>query len=456
MEDLKCINGEYGNVFLCIDLKSFYASVECVERGLDPMTTDLVVADPTRGERTICLAVSPSLRARGVSSRARVFEIPKSFEYIMAMPRMQLYIDYACEIYKVYLDYIAPEDMHVYSIDEVFIDVTRYLKRYGLSPKQMADMLMGEVYRRIGVRATAGVGSNMYLCKIALDILAKHAPDFIGVLDEESYKELLWDHTPLTDFWRIGSATAKRLAKIGITTMRGIAEADEDLLYRIFGIDAELMIDHAYGIEPARISDIKGYKNKSHSLSRGQVLMRDYNYEEGELIIKEMTELLCHELSDAGMVTKNVSILVGYSNALRMPMARGSVSFSIPISAASVIIPAVADLYRKITEPQYPVRRMFVNFNDIVPAGEDRQMTLFDLADMQADEEGQTAGQQREAGFADPVTETQTRIKRDAALQEAVNSIRKKYGKNAMFRAMDLEEAATTLERNHQIGGHRE
>lgn len=456
MEDLKCVNGEYGNVFLCIDLKSFYASVECVERGLDPMTTDLVVADPTRGDRTICLAVSPSLRARGVSGRARVFQIPQSFEYIMATPRMQLYIDYAAEIYKIYLDYIAPEDMHVYSIDEVFLDVTHYLKRYGLSPKQMAEMLMNEVYRRIGVRATAGVGTNMYLCKIALDIISKHAPDFIGVLDEESYRELLWDHTPLTDFWRIGSATARRLAKIGITTMRGIAEADEELLYRMFGIDAELMIDHANGIEPTTIADIKGYKNKSHSLSRGQVLMRDYSNDEGELIIKEMTELLCHELSDSGMVTKNVSILVGYSNALKMPMARGSVSFSIPISAASVIIPAVADLYRKITDPEYPVRRMFVNFNDIKSSDEDRQMTLFDLADMEADEEGQTAGQQRESGFADPITETQTRIKRDAALQEAVNSIRKKYGKNAMFRGMDLEEAATTLERNHQIGGHRE
>ena len=456
MEDLKCVNGEYGNVFLCIDLKSFYASVECVERGLDPMTTDLVVADPTRGDRTICLAVSPSLRARGVSGRARVFQIPKSFEYIMATPRMQLYIDYAAEIYKIYLDYIAPEDMHVYSIDEVFLDVTHYLKRYGLSPKQMAEMLMNEVYRRVGVRATAGVGTNMYLCKIALDIISKHAPNFIGVLDEESYRELLWDHTPLTDFWRIGSATARRLAKIGITTMRGIAEADEELLYRMFGIDAELMIDHANGIEPTTIADIKGYKNKSHSLSRGQVLMRDYSNDEGELIIKEMTELLCHELSDAGMVTKNVSILVGYSNALKMPMARGSVSFSIPISAASVIIPAVADLYRKITDPEYPVRRMFVNFNDIKSSDEDRQMTLFDLADMEADEDGQTAGQQRESGFADPITETQTRIKRDAALQEAVNSIRKKYGKNAMFRGMDLEEAATTLERNHQIGGHRE
>ena len=456
MDDLKCVNGEYGDVFLCIDLKSFYASVECVERGLDPMTTDLVVADPSRGDKTICLAVSPSLRARGVGSRARVFEIPKSFEYIMAPPRMSLYIEYAAEIYKIYLDYVAPEDMHVYSIDEVFLDVTHYLKRYGLSPKQMAELLMGEVYRRIGVRATAGVGSNLYLCKIALDILAKHAPDFIGVLDEETYRQMLWDHKPLTDFWRIGPGTAKRLARIGITTMRGIAGADEDLLYRIFGIDAELLIDHAWGIEPTKISDIKGYKNKSHSLSRGQVLMRDYSNTEGELIVKEMTELLCHEMTEEGMVTKNVSVMVGYSNALKVPMAHGSVSFSILTDASSVIIPAVASLYRRITEPDYPVRRVFINFNDIVPREADRQMTIFDLADIEADEEGKTTGQQREEGLADQITEMQTRLKRDAALQEAVNSIRKKYGKNAMFRGMDLEEAATTLERNHQIGGHRE
>jgi DNA polymerase V len=456
MDDLKCVNGEYGDVFLCIDLKSFYASVECVERGLDPMTTDLVVADPSRGDKTICLAVSPSLRARGVGSRARVFEIPKSFEYIMAPPRMSLYIEYAAEIYKIYLDYVAPEDMHVYSIDEVFLDVTHYLKRYGLSPKQMAELLMGEVYRRIGVRATAGVGSNLYLCKIALDILAKHAPDFIGVLDEETYRQMLWDHKPLTDFWRIGPGTAKRLARIGITTMRGIAGADEDLLYRIFGIDAELLIDHAWGIEPTKISDIKGYKNKSHSLSRGQVLMRDYSNTEGELIVKEMTELLCHEMTEEGMVTKNVSVMVGYSNALKVPMAHGSVSFSILTDASSVIIPAVASLYRRITEPDYPVRRVFINFNDIVPREADRQMTIFDLADIEADEEGKTAGQQREEGLADQITEMQTKLKRDAALQEAVNSIRKKYGKNAMFRGMDLEEAATTLERNHQIGGHRE
>ncbi len=456
MEDLKKKDGKYGDVFMCIDLKSFYASVECVERGLDPMTTDLVVADPTRSDKTICLAVSPSLRARGVSSRARVFEIPKSYEYIMAPPRMNLYIDYAAEIYKVYLDYIAPEDMHVYSIDEVFLDVTHYLSRYNCTPKQMAELLMGEVYRRVGVRATAGIGTNMYLCKVALDILAKHAPDFIGVLDEETYKKELWDHKPLTDFWRIGKGTAASLAKIGITTQRGIAEADEDLLYRKYGIDAELMIDHANGIEPTKMSDIKGYKHKSHSLSRGQVLMRDYANDEGELIIKEMTELLCHEMTDIGKVTKNVSILVGYSNALKMPMAHGSVSFSVPTDAASVIMPAVARLYRRITDPGYPIRRVFINFNDIRDRYADRQLTLFDLADMDAEEEGVTAGEQRKAGFADPVTEMQTRMKRDAALQETVNQIRKKYGKDAMIRGMDLEEAATTIERNHQRGGHRE
>ena len=444
---------------MCIDLKSFYASVECVERGLDPMTTDLVVADPTRSDRTICLAVSPSLKAKGVSGRARVFEIPKSFEYIMAPPRMHLYMEYAAEIYKVYLDYIAPEDMHVYSIDEVFLDVTAYLKRYGLDPKQMAEFLMSEVYERIGVRATAGVGPNMYLTKIAMDIIAKHADDFIGVLDEEAYQDLLWDHRPLTDFWRIGRGTAARLAKIGITTMRDIAELaarDEDLLYRMFGIDAELLIDHAYGIEPTRMSDIKGYKNKSHSLSRGQVLMRDYTNEEGRLIVKEMTELLCHEMTALGKVTANVSIAVGYSNALKVPMSRGSVSFGMLTNAASIVMPAVADLYDSITDHEYPVRRVFINFNDIKKADEDRQMTLFDLADAEAEEEGMTKGQMRRESMADPVRETQAVIKRDAALQEAVNSIRNKYGKDAMFRGMDLEEAATTRERNHQVGGHKE
>ena len=445
--------------YVCIDLKSFYASVECVERGLDPMTTDLVVADPARGDRTICLAVSPSLKARGVPGRPRVFEIPKSFEYIMATPRMSLYIEYAAEIYKVYLDYIAPEDIHVYSIDEVFIDVTKYLRIYSCDPKQMAELLMKEVYERIGVRATAGVGPNMYLAKIAMDIIAKHAGDFIGILDEEAYKDLLWDHRPLTDFWRIGRRTAAKFERIGITTMGGIADLarrDEDLLYRMFGIDAELMIDHAFGIEPTEMSDIKGYKTKSHSLSHGQVLMRDYTNDEGRLIVKEMTEQLCHEMSGIGMVTPNVSLIVGYSNALKAPMAHGSVSFTIMTNAASVIIPAVADLYDRITEKSYSVRRMFVNFNSIQPKDADRQLTIFDIADEEAEEEGATAGQMRRDRLADEAAGLRGKMKRDEALQDAVNRIRDKYGKDAMFRGMDLEEAATTRERNHQVGGHRE
>ena len=445
--------------YVCIDLKSFYASVECVERGLDPMTTDLVVADPTRSDRTICLAVSPSLKAKGVPGRPRVFEIPKNFEYIMAPPRMHLYMEYAAAIYKVYLDYIAPEDMHVYSIDEVFFDVTAYLKRYGLDPKQMAELLMREVYERIGVRATAGVGPNLYLAKIAMDIIAKHADDFIGVLDEDEYKRQLWDHRPLTDFWRIGRATAKKFERIGITTMGGIARLaarDEDLFYRMFGIDAELLIDHAYGIETTEMSDIKGYKTKSNSLSHGQVLMRDYTNEEGLLIVKEMTEQLCHEMTETGKVTQNVSIAVGYSNALKVPMSGGSVSFSVMTDAASLIMPAVADLYDRITYHDYPVRRIFVNFNDIKSREADKQMTLFDLADAEAIEEGKTQGQKKKEDEEDPVAAMQAKLKRDTALQEAVNSIRNKYGKDAMFRGMDLESAATTRERNHQVGGHKE
>jgi len=450
---------KWERAYICIDLKSFYASVECVERGLDPMTTDLVVADPTRSDRTICLAVSPSLKAKGVGGRARVFEIPKHLEYIMAPPRMKLYLEYAAAIYKVYLDYIAPEDMHVYSIDEVFFDVTAYLKRYGLDPKQMAEMLMREVYERIGVRATAGVGPNLYLAKIAMDIIAKHADDFIGVLDEDAYKRELWDHRPLTDFWMIGRQTAKKFERIGITTMGGIAQLaarDEDWFFRTFGINAELMIDHAFGIETTEMSDIKGYRTKSNSLSHGQVLMRDYTNDEGRLIVKEMTEQLCHEMTAVRKLTQNVSIAVGYSNALHVPMSHGSVSFPVPTDASSLIMPAVADLYDSITNHEYPVRRIFVNFNDIKPREGEKQMTLFDLADAEAEEEGKTPGQRKKADREDPVAEAQARLKRDTALQEAVNSIRNKYGKDAMFRGMDLEDAATTRDRNHQVGGHKE
>lgn len=421
-------------VYMCIDLKSFYASVECVERGLDPMTAELVVADPTRTDKTICLAVSPALKKQGVGGRARVFEIPEHLRkrMIMAPPRMQLYVDYAAEIYGVYLDYIAPEDMHVYSIDEVFIDATHYLKVYGFTPRELANFLMNEVYERIGVRATAGIGTNMYLAKIALDVTAKHSPDFIGYLDEQSFINTLWDYKPLTDFWMIGRGTSKRLEKIGITTMRDIARADEDLLYRMFGVNAELMIDHAWGIEPTTIADIKGYKTKTRSLSRGQVLMRDYSYSEAELIVKEMSEELCLEMTRIGKVTKNITLAVGYSNALKLPLVRGSASFNVPTDAAGIIMPAMVEIYRKIVNPEYPVRRMFINYNDIKNKDDDQQLTLFDF-----DEHEKTS------------------TEKDSVLQETVNSIRSKYGKDAMFRGMDLEEAATARERNKQIGGHK-
>lgn len=422
------IDRQRARTYLCIDLKSFYASVECVERGLDPMTTDLVVADPERSEKTICLAVSPSLKAKGVKNRCRVFEIPKHLNYIMAVPRMQLYVDYAAEIYGVYLDYIAAEDMHVYSIDEVFIDVTAYLKRYGYTPREMALFLMNEIADRVGVRATCGIGTNMYLAKIALDITAKHSPDYIGYLDENTYINTLWDHRPLTDFWRIGPGTARRLARIGIDTMGGIARADEDVLYKIFGIDAELLIDHAWGREPTTIADIKAYKPRSNSLSSGQVLMRDYNFEEAKLIIKEMTDALCLDMTAKNLVAKSLSIIVGYSNSYNLPHAKSGVPLTVPTNSASIIVPAVVKAYESVVNPDIPVRRMWVNCNNVTDDTGEKQLSLLDMNE---------------------------NYEKDVSVQKTLNQIKEKFGKNAVFKAMDLEEAATAIQRNNQIGGHR-
>ena len=262
--------------YICIDLKSFYASVECVERGLDPMTTKLVVADPDRSVNTICLAVSPTMKRLGVRNRCRLGDVPKDMDYIIAKPRMQKYIDYSARIYGIYLSYIAKEDIHVYSIDEAFMDVTDYLELYRMSPRELGHTIMNTILEQTGIRATCGVGTNLYLTKIALDITAKHSPDFIGELDEDSYRATLWDHLPLTDFWRVGHGTADRLAKYAIYTMRDIAHTDEDFLYRLFGIDAELLIDHAWGREPVTIADIHNYHSRTKCLSSGQVLMSDY------------------------------------------------------------------------------------------------------------------------------------------------------------------------------------
>lgn len=419
--------------YICIDLKSFYASVECVERGLDPMTTNLVVADPERSEKTICLAITPSMKALGIKNRCRVFEIPKSVEYIIAPPRMQKYIDYAAEIYAIYLRFISKEDIHIYSIDEAFLDITEYLTTYHMNAKELALMLMGEILREVGVRATCGIGTNLYLAKVALDITAKHAPDFIGILDETSFREILWDHKPLTDFWRIGKGTATTLHRYGITTMRQIAEMDENFLYNTFGIDAELLIDHAWGREPVTIADIKGYKSKTNCLSSGQVLMRDYTFEEGRLIVREMMDLLCLDLVEKGLVTESVTIAIGYSNALHDDPARGTAKLQRATSADSVILPAVTALYERIVDRKKPVRRINITCNHTLEAVEAEvvQMSLFD-------------------DVSDDLSS-----KRNHSVQKAVLEIKKKYGKNAILKGMNYSEAATTRERNRQIGGHK-
>ena len=413
--------------YLCIDLKSFYASVECVERGLDPMSTNLVVADPERSDKPICLAITPAMKALGVRNRCRIFEIPKNIKYIVAPPRMQLYIDYAAAIYSIYLKYISKDDIHVYSIDEAFMDVTDYLALYGISARELGQRIMSDIFRTMGVRAACGIGTNLYLAKVALDITAKHSPDFIGELTEESYQQTLRNHRPLTDFWRIGVGIARRLENVGIMTMKDIAAADENFLYRLFGIDAELLIDHALGREPVTIRDIKAYKPQTNCLTSGQVLMCDYTFKDGELIVKEMMDLLCLDLVEKGLVTKSVTLHVGYSNQLHIPSAHGTVSLDTETNADLLMIPAITGLYRQIVNPNYHVRRINITCNNVVPE-EYHQYTFFvDAAELE----------------------------RNRKVQQAVISIKNKFGKDAILKGMNLEENATTRERNHQIGGHK-
>ena len=420
--------------YLCIDLKSFYASVECVERGLDPMTTNLVVADPERTDKTICLAVSPSLKELGVKNRCRVFEIPTGINYIMAEPKMQKYIDYAAKIYGLYLQYIAPEDIHVYSIDEAFLDVTPYLNLYHLSAIDMASRLMEEISHKVGIRATCGIGTNLYLAKVALDIQAKHSPDFIAYLDETLYQKSLWDHQPITDFWRIGRGTAHKLAKFGIHTMGQIAEIserEEEFFYRRFGIDAELLIDHAWGREPTTIADIKSYRPKANSLSSGQVLMRDYSFEEGRIIVKEMMDLLCLDMVDRHLVTSSVSLCVDYSHTVDAKPAKGTASVHIETNSDTILLPAIESLYERIMDRQLPIRRVILSCNQVVSDVGCQQLTLYDSA------------------------VTHDALQRDRKRQEAVLAMNARYGKNAVLKGMDLQAAATTRERNQQIGGHK-
>lgn len=414
-------------IYLCIDLKSFYASVECVERGLNPLTTNLVVADPERSEKTICLAISPSMKALGIQNRCRVFQIPDGVKYIMAPPRMRLYIGYAADIYAIYLKYISKEDIHVYSIDEVFLDVTDYLPMYRIDAKELAIRIMEDIRNSTGITATAGIGTNLYLAKVALDITAKHVKDNIGYLNEELYRKTLWQHKPLTDFWRVGEGTAKRLAGFGILTMGDIARSSEDLLYRQFGIDAELLIDHAWGRESTTMQDIKAYKPRNSSMTSGQVLSRDYDFEECRLIIKEMTDELCLEMVDKGIATDSISLMVGYSNQLEAKTASGSVIFSSATNSYRSLIAQVMKLYEQITDRNKLIRRLNLSCN-----------RLLDEAYMQYDL------------FTDP-----EEAERERRLQKATLEIKKKFGRNAIVRGMDLQEEGTAIMRNRQIGGHK-
>lgn len=413
-----------GKYYICIDLKSFYASVECVDRGLDPMTAKLVVADPERGKGTICLAVSPALKALGVRNRCRVFEIPDNVQYIMAIPRMQRYIDCSADIYGIYLEYFSKDDIHVYSIDESFIDITPYLSLYHKTPHEMAFMLISEVKDRLSLIATAGVGTNLYLAKVALDIISKHVPDRIGILDSGSYKRLLWHHRPLTDFWQLGPGTARTLNSMGILDMADIA-SHPDLIRKKFGINSEYMIDHANGIENVTIKDIKNYNSRSHSLTSGQVLPRNYKYEEARLAISEMANELTQTLVARKLLSCGYYVYIGYAG-----MENGissSKMLSEGTDSSRRLNSLILDMFDTLADPRYEIRRLSIGYSPVVLRSS-RQYSFFN---------------------------NETDADKDLKVSESINTIRDRYGKNSIVRGMDLLDAATTMERNDQIGGHR-
>lgn len=491
--------------YIAIDLKSFYASVECVERGLDPMTTHLVVADATRTEKTICLAVTPALKAYGVPGRARLFEVVQkvseinahrrllapgkqltgrsadaealrrdpllALDYLTAPPRMALYMQTSARVYGIYLQYVAPEDIHVYSIDEVFIDATPYLRTYDVDGPGFASMLIQAVYHETHITATAGIGTNLYLCKVAMDIVAKKAPpDENGVrmasLDELSYRQLLWSHQPLTDFWRVGSGIQRRLARYGMYTMGDVARCslggpgqyqNEDLLYRLFGVNAELLIDHAWGIEPCTMADIKAYRPESSSISSGQVLTCPYSWEKAGLVLREMADSLSLTLVERGMVTGQLTVTVGYdvesltgNPDYRGPVAvdrygrkipkcaHGTVNLPRKTASTRLITQAVTELYAGITDRTLLIRRLTISCG-LIPEG-DAQESCPQL-DFFTDHQAELLEEDR--------------LAREKRRQQAMLSIKRRFGKNAILRGMDLEEGATTLARNSQIGGHR-
>jgi len=502
-------------IYVAIDLKSFYASVECAKRRLDPLTTNLVVADASRTEKTICLAVSPSLKKYGIPGRARLFEVVQkvrevnaervrqapgrkftgssyfeeeldrspdlAIDYIAAPPRMALYMEYSTRIYNIYLKYIAPEDIHVYSIDEVFMDVTNYLPAVGLDAHAFTRKIIQDVLDDVGITATAGIGTNLYLCKVAMDIVAKHIPaDQDGVriaeIDEMSYRELLWTHTPITDFWRVGKGYKKKLADHGLYTMGDIARCslggprdfhNEDLLYKLFGINAELLIDHAWGFEPCTIEDVKSYKPENKSTGAGQVLHIPYPNDKARIIVQEMTDLLVLDLVDKGLLTDQMVLTVGYDIAnLRIPEisskysgpvktdyygrqvpkhAHGSVNLKKMTSSTKLIMEGMMQLFDDIVDPNLLVRRVSLVANHIVDEKAYKSRTSYEQMDLFTNYESKEEEDQAE----------KLQLEKEKKLQQAMLDIKKKYGKNAILKGTNLQDGATTRNRNKQIGGHK-
>jgi len=412
-------------VYMCIDLKTFFASVECVERNLDPFTTNLVVADPRRGNGAICLAISPKMKMQGIRNRCRIFEIPKSIDYIVAIPRMKKYIEYSANVYGIYLKYFSKDDIYVYSIDEVFIDCTAYLKLYKKNPIELAKMVIKDVYDTYGLTATSGIGTNMYLAKIALDITAKHSPENIGWLTEEKYKKELWNYRPLTDFWQIGSGIEKRLNKMRIYDMYDVAHADEKKLYKEFGVNAELLIDHSWGRESCTIADIKAYKTKTKSISNSQILHRDYSYDEARIVVKEMVELGSLRLVSDKLMTQNVHLYIGYSNSNIKP-AEGSYRMIKHSNVYSELLKAFLNVYDKIVDREQKIRKIGVSFENLMEV-KNEQLNLF---------------------------VDQQKIDKERKLENTINDIKKNMGKNSVLRGLNYLESATMRERNKMIGGH--
>lgn len=480
--------------YMAIDLKSFYASVECVERNLNPLTANLVVADASRTEKTICLAVSPALKALGIPGRPRLFEVVSKIKsinstrsakdritYITAPPRMALYMEYSTRIYNIYLKYVAPEDMHVYSVDEVFLDVTQYLDIYKMSPKELAGKIMEDIRIETGITATCGIGTNLYLCKIAMDIWAKHiqadeSGRRIAQLDEMSYRRFLWGHKPLTDFWRVGSGYAKKLEAAGIYTMGDIARCsigkedeyyNEELLYKMFGVNAQLLIDHAWGYEPCTIADIKAYKPESESMGAGQVLHCPYTADKAKLVVMEMTDQLVLDLVDKGFVTDQIVLTVGYdidnltdphiSKAYKGEIttdrygrkvpkhAHGTANLPEYTSSTKMIMKYVGELYDRIIDSRLLVRRMSIAANRIIRETDIPKKQEYVQMDLFTDYS--KAAQEEEINRLEN--------EKEKKIQQAMLDVKKKFGKNALVKGMNLREGATAIERNGQIGGHK-